>query len=197
MIIVISLNTNYIHQAQSPKYQIDFNVILHYFHEHKTIYNQFRRIKLEINRDASAIASGEIAIDADPQVVWNIMTAIEDWPEWNPDVKEAELLGELTPGTEFHWKSGPGTIKSTLQEVKPGQKIAWTGRTMGIHAVHVWWLTPENGKTMVQTEESWEGLIVRLLKGRMQKMLQEAIDSGLTYLKNAAEKHSKTDQISN
>ena len=42
---------------------------------------------MEINRNAPATAEGELRIDADPQTVFSVISAIGQWPSWNPDVK--------------------------------------------------------------------------------------------------------------
>jgi hypothetical protein len=49
-------------------------------------------------------------------------------------------------------------------------------------------LEPRDGNTVVQTEESWEGLLVRIFRGVMRKMLQRSIDAGLLHLKTEAER---------
>ena len=66
--------------------------------------------------------------------------------------------------------------------------IGWLGRTLGINAVHVYRLEPQEGGTRVTSEESYEGLPVRLMHGRMQKMLDEATERGLQSLKVEAER---------
>ena len=142
---------------------------------------------LEIDQNAPVTASGEIEITANREDVWEIMSDIERWTDWNPDITEVEINGAVEPGTEFRWKSGPGMIRSTLRTVSPPETIAWTGKTMGISAVHVWHLEQTEHGTVVRTEESWDGLIAKILKGLSRKMLQKAIDSGLDYLKSAAE----------
>jgi uncharacterized protein YndB with AHSA1/START domain len=143
---------------------------------------------MNTDENAPVFAASEIEVAADPEVVWDLMTAIDRWPTWNPDVKWASLDGELTEGSTFHWKSGPGTITSTLQRVERPSLLAWTGRTLGIKATHIWRITDRDGLTSVKTEESWDGLIVRILRGPMQKTLEQAIDSGLKYLKAEVEK---------
>lgn len=145
---------------------------------------------MEINEQAPVTARGEVAVDAAPEVIWEIMAAVEAWPAWNPDVASATLEGPLAPGTLFRWKAGPGTITSTLREVEPPRRLGWTGRTMGIRAVHVWQIEPRAGGAVVRTEESWEGLVVRLFRGPMQKMLAGAIDAGLRHLKAEAERRA-------
>jgi uncharacterized protein YndB with AHSA1/START domain len=76
---------------------------------------------MEINRNAPATAEGELQIDADPPTVFSVISAIDQWPSWNPDVKAVTL----------RWKSGPSTLTSTLQVIDPPHEIAWTGTTSG------------------------------------------------------------------
>jgi hypothetical protein len=69
---------------------------------------------IEINRNAPATAEGELRIDADPQTVFAVISAIDQWPSWNPDVKSVQLQGPVQPGTGFRWKSGPSTLTGVL-----------------------------------------------------------------------------------
>ncbi len=144
---------------------------------------------MEVNEHAPAVAHSEIEVAAPPEIVWAVLTDVESWPSWNPDVKSASLEGPLTKGAQFRWKAGPGTITSTLQSVEPPRLIVWTGKTFGIKAIHVHRFEPqgETGSTIVRSEESWEGLLVRLLRGSMTKTLQKATDSGIRHLKTEAE----------
>ncbi len=142
---------------------------------------------VSINEDAPVVAKVQIEIEADLDTVWNIMANIESWPNWNPDVKDAVLHGDLKPGTHFQWKSGPGKITSVLQNVEPPHLLAWTGKTMGINAIDIFKFEFVDGKTIVKEEESWEGLLSRAMHGRFQKMLEESLEAGLKYLKAEAE----------
>ena len=145
---------------------------------------------VEVNEKAPVLAKAQIEIAATPETVWNIMADIEAWPSWNPDVKKACLKGELEEGTQFQWKTKVGKITSLLQKVEPPHLLAWTGRIMGINAIHVWKIESKDGKTVVVTEESWEGALSRVMSGRMQTMLEESINSGLQYLKSESERVS-------
>ncbi|HWN10112.1 MAG TPA: SRPBCC family protein, partial [Pyrinomonadaceae bacterium] len=91
-------------------------------------------------------------------------------------------------GSVFRWKSGPGTITSTLEEVEPPREIGWSGRSMGIIAVHVHRLEPSPEGTKVYAEESFDGLMVRVFKGASRKTLQKGINGGLASLKKEAER---------
>ncbi|PKL66600.1 MAG: polyketide cyclase [Methanobacteriales archaeon HGW-Methanobacteriales-1] len=144
---------------------------------------------IKINEKAPVTARAKIEINADPELVWKIMVNIEEWPRWNPEIKSAAIFGDLSVGTKFKWKAGPGTITSQILEVDPPKTLAWKGKTMGIKAIHLWNIDFINEKTVVSTEESWDGIIVHLMKGTMQKSLQKSINAGLKYLKIESEKN--------
>ena len=147
---------------------------------------------MEIDRDAPAFARSQAEIAADPETVWGILTGFESWPGWNPDVSSVAIEGEVAEGTVFRWKAGRAAITSTLRQVERPRVLAWTGKTTGIDAAHVWRLEPRDGGTLVQTEESWQGLLVRLLRGPMRKSLQKAVDGGLEHLKAEAERRARS-----
>ncbi len=142
----------------------------------------------EANKQAPVVGASEIEIAAAPEAVWQVLTAIDQWPSWNPQVKSASLQGGLAEGAEFRWKAGPGTIVSRLADVQAPHRIAWTGKSMGLKAIHVHTLEERNGGTLVKTEESYDGLVARLFRGRLRKMLDGALRDGLQHLKAEAER---------
>jgi uncharacterized protein YndB with AHSA1/START domain len=145
---------------------------------------------MDINRKAPASASAETAIKASLDIVWSTLTDIKAWSQWNPDVKYTELRGSLTSGTQFRWKAGGFTITSTIQEVKPKQEIAWTGKMPGIRAVHVWRFEEKQTGVLVITEESFDGMLVKCLAWPVRQMLQFSLEKGLNALKFECERAS-------
>lgn len=145
---------------------------------------------LDINRAAPATASGEVLIDADPETVFSVISGIDAWPTWNPDVKSAEVDGPVEPGTVFRWRAGSSSLTSTLQVVDPPRQIAWTGKTMGIKAIHAFRFEPRDGGTLASSEESWEGLIASLLKGWSGRTLEKGIQDVLAHLKAESERRA-------
>ena len=141
-----------------------------------------------VNEQAPVVGAGEIEIAADPEVVWEVLTAFENWPSWNPEVKSMSMQGAVAPGSTFRWKAGPGTITSRIERVEPPRLIAWTGKTLGIRAIHFYWLEPRDGKTFVRTKESYEGLVASLLRSPLRKTLDRALADGLRALKAEAER---------
>jgi uncharacterized protein YndB with AHSA1/START domain len=147
---------------------------------------------MNINRNAPATAAGEVLIEADPQVVWDLMADVAGWPTWRPDIKSLALEGPVAPGTRFRWRSGASSITSTLQVVEPPRELAWTGSTIGIKAVHVFRFEPKDGGTLARSEESWEGPLASLLKGYSRKTLDKEIRGWLAVLKAEAERRAST-----
>jgi hypothetical protein len=143
---------------------------------------------LAINQEAPVVGASEIEIAAAPEKVWEVLAAIDRWPSWNPDIKSMAMQGDLAEGSTFRWKAGRATITSTIRRIEPPRLIAWTGKTFGLNAIHVYRLEPRNGKTFVRTEESFEGIAARVMRGSLQKTLDHTLADGLRYLKAEAEK---------
>jgi len=144
--------------------------------------------------EAPVRSSQEIEIAGPPEIVWDVLTDFEQWSQRNPDVKSMSFAGPVAPGSEFKWKAGPGTIVSTLEAVEPLRRISWRGRTMSIKAMHEWHLEPRAGGTLVQTEETFSGLLARLFRGSLQKTLDKSTSEGLEHLKREAERRAGATQ---
>jgi hypothetical protein len=146
---------------------------------------------VDIKQTAPAVTHEQVRIAADVQTVWQVLSDIGRWPVWNKAVHSVSVHGPLRAGTTFDWKAGPGVIKSRLAEVQEPQRIAWTGKTMGIRAVDVFRIeAAEGGGTLVYEDESWEGLVVRLFRGPLRRNLQGGIRAGLQALKAEAERRA-------
>lgn len=147
---------------------------------------------MEINSNAPVVASSEILVEAPIDTVWEVLSDINGWPTWNPAVNEASLQGGLVPGSVFRWKAGPGGITSILREIDRPHRLGWTGKTFGINGIHVYQFEKHGAGTRVRTAESWEGLPTRLMRGRMQTMLEAALALGLKALKREAERRKRS-----
>ncbi len=141
-----------------------------------------------INNNAPAKCSKTIAINADIEKVWHVLTDIANWTTWNTEVSNVKLNGKPQPQTTFDWKTGGTKIHSTLHTVEPFNKFGWTGKAMGTYAIHNWTLTETNGQTTVFVEESMEGFLVKLLKKMFNKNLENGMRKWLNLLKHTCEK---------
>ena len=142
----------------------------------------------EIDKQAPVVGTYEIEIEAPPEIAWDVLTAIDRWPTWNPAVRSVTVEEGLAEGSRFRWKAGPGTIRSTIRDVEKPRRIAWTGTVFGIKAVHVHTFEPRDGGTLVRTEESYDGVVARVFHRRLQATLDSALQSGLEHLKAEAER---------
>ncbi len=142
---------------------------------------------MEANKKAPVYYSDRITINSSAQNVWNKLSDIENWPKWQKNIEYARLNGKLASQTTFDWKSGSSKIHSTLHTVKAPIEIGWTGKSMGINAVHNWKISSMGNTTEVFVEESMEGILANLMKGYLNKIVKRELQKSLSELKLACE----------
>ncbi len=143
---------------------------------------------MDINPNAPVITRDEMVIKAPVGTVWNLLTNIESWPRWNKDITNAHFGSAVAVGSVFHWDTaGLAGIDSTIGEVIPQRRIAWSGPSHGIMGVHVWHFTPVGEGALIQTEESWDGEPITRQVAVMQQALDKSLRSWLESLKREAE----------
>jgi hypothetical protein len=142
---------------------------------------------MAINERAPVVARMAREVHAPVERVWDLIAGIDRWPSWNPAISEAHQGGPLVKGVRFSWKAGPGTIVSTIEDADPPRSIGWSGRTMGIRAHHTWTFVAKGDRTLVTTEESWDGVFVRLFGKYFQKTLERSLALWLDALQATAE----------
>ncbi len=144
---------------------------------------------MNIDSNAPVNVKATLHVVADRQTTFDVISDIGRWPTWNPDVSTVSLLGPVQPGTVFIWKSGAITLTSKLQQLEAPTEIGWTGTTTGVRAVHVFRLHPDDhGGTLISSEESWNGLPVRIFRRLSRKILSRSLQRTLTHLKTETEK---------
>jgi uncharacterized protein YndB with AHSA1/START domain len=141
-----------------------------------------------INSKAPVKCSKMVTIRASSERVWAILTDINNWPTWQTDISQSVVHGDVRPGTTFDWKSGGVKINSTLHTVEPYRNFGWTGRSLGMTAIHNWTLMESNGQTIVSVAESMEGFIATLLRRSLNSNIDTGMHNWLTMLKQEIEK---------
>jgi hypothetical protein len=145
---------------------------------------------MDVNRSAPVIVTEAVTIFATPAVVWHLLSDIDGWTTWQPDITASALDGPLAVGTTFRWATGGLQITSTIGEVDTGRCIAWSGVSQGIEGVHVWTVEPTDPNataTSVSTVESWDGEPVRRDPAALRAALENSLRSWLGHLRAAAE----------
>lgn len=141
-----------------------------------------------INERAPVVGRSELEIAAPPDAVWDELTTFERWPSWLRDVKSMSIEGPVAAEQSSAGRPVRERSRRRFQCVERPRLIAWTGRTLGIKAINLWHLEARDGGTFVRTEESYEGLVARLLRRSLQKTLDRALDDGLQDLKVEVER---------
>jgi len=115
---------------------------------------------LNINRSAPVTAAGEITVAANADVVWDVLAAIDRWPDWNPDIQGASLQGPLAVGSSLAGKRAPELFNSTILQLNRPQIYGLDRLDAWNQTQSIFWRLESIGeKTRVITEESWEGLL--------------------------------------
>ncbi|MCB0666320.1 MAG: SRPBCC family protein [Saprospiraceae bacterium] len=147
-------------------------------------------MNIPVDASAPVKSADSIQIRASIDIVWDILTQIDHWPEWQDNVTEAKLLGMMGEGTRFAWKASGLSFKSQIHTCRPKVMFGWTGRTIGTSAVHNWRFEGDQVQTTVWVEESLQGILPRLFRKYFQNILDSGIKKSLEELQTAAEKNS-------
>ena len=142
---------------------------------------------MKADRNAPMFAQGNVKVDAAVEEVWSTLTEVDGWPAWQSGVSSAQSEGPLAAGSSFEWKANGFRIQSTIQEIEPTRRIGWTGRALGMNAIHMWTLEPENGGTRVLSQESMSGWLIRLIGMFDREFLKKSLASSLQELKARVE----------
>ncbi len=107
-----------------------------------------------------------VDIDAPPSVVWNLLTDLSSYPEWNPHIVRAR--GDLRVGSSLDIRIRRKGVKDrdmtvTISELEPERRLAWVGtllHTRIFEGRHVYELEPLDGsRTRLHNRESVRGLL--------------------------------------
>lgn len=108
--------------------------------------------------------SNDIAIDAPPQAVWDVLVRAADWPSWYPNSRDVRIergARDLSSGAHFTWKTFGIAVTSTVREFVPAERIAWDGSGFLMDVYHAWLIEPRPSGCWVLTKENQNGLATR------------------------------------
>ena len=153
-----------------------------------TIAESQNQVNMTINQEAPVIQTKEIIINAQPEKIWQVLTNIKKWGDWNSRITNLVTQSELKVGSTFTWKTKGSKIKSTVHTFKTNQVLGWIGKTFGAKAIHNWYLEPTSNGIKVRVEESMEGWIIGLIHKKMNRILEEDMRFWLEQLKTESER---------
>jgi uncharacterized membrane protein len=113
------------------------------------------------NHEASLKDYQSIIINAPIQRVWDIISAIDQWSNWNPLVKSSKKIDQ----NHFDWKVGKTKLSATIRKNNPPLVFSWISSSLFSTRIHVWKLEKtEESQTIATVEESIEGFLIPLFK---------------------------------
>ncbi|ORW43038.1 polyketide cyclase [Mycobacterium paraense] len=136
-----------------------------------------------------------IEIDAPPQLVWDVFSDVERWPEWTASV--TSLTGQdgstLAAGKRFAIKQ-PGLQKLVwrVSEIEPGTSWTWVHRSPGVRVTARHYVTARpGGRTLVRQELDQRGVLGALVAQLMVKRTKRFLAMEAQGLKARSEQLSR------
>jgi hypothetical protein len=144
----------------------------------------------------SRVLTTSIEVEATVERVWEIVTEISAYPDWNPFITSIE--GELAPGSRLEVRIQPPggramTVRPVVKGVQKNRELSWLGRLFvrgvfdGEHRFQVEPLA--EGRTRFTQSETFRGLLVPLTAGVLRKT-RRGFEEMNAALKNRAEAKS-------
>src|SRR3712207_6521883 len=119
--------------------------------------------------------SARVDIQAAPERVWEVLTDLAGYPEWNPFIVRA--LGVVAPGRRLTLTMQPVggramTLRPRLVVVASGRELRWRG-VLGVpglmDAEHTFLLQPLAHGTRLIQQETFRGVLVPFLAGSLDR----------------------------
>jgi hypothetical protein len=119
--------------------------------------------------------------------LWDILVDVKAWPEWQGTSHVDPPAAPLQTGSTFVAELGGHKWHLTVTEADRPKRLVWTGRQMGLHAVHEWEFAQTGGRTKVTSRETMSGWMLLFVRGMVEKKVSETDEKWLAALKSKAE----------
>lgn len=135
----------------------------------------------------------EITIEAPARVVWEILTDLEKYEDWNPFIVSSE--GDVTEGSRLRNKMQPPggkttTFKPTVTAVEAEKYFEWLGR-LGVPGLfdgrHQFKLEAVGERTRFIQSEEFTGILVPLFAKMLDNKTQPGFEAMNQAIKERAE----------
>lgn len=112
----------------------------------------------------------QILIEASPKQVWETLTKVQNYPNWNPFIKRFDgnlSVGQKVAVTIHPPQSSPMTFRPVITVLEKEKILEWQGKLYfsglfdGNHRFEL--LDLGNGNTLFKHEERFSGLLVRFI----------------------------------
>lgn len=137
----------------------------------------------------------QIAINASPEKVWSVLTNFNDYPNWNPFIKE--LTGNVKVGSKIKAHLQPEGQKGmvftpTVLAFNQYKEFRWLGHFIlpGLFdGEHIFELVDNgNGTTTFIQSEKFKGILIPMLKKMIDGPTKQGFEAMNLALKKRAER---------
>lgn len=127
-------------------------------------------------------------INAPAEKIWEVLTDVQNFPEWEPNITKVEGQAGLGQKITVHTKFSERAFPVTVSEFTPHSRMVWSsGMPLGLFkGARTFTLKPVDGGIQVKTREEFQGLLLPLFKGQIGD-LQPTFDAFANALKNKVE----------
>ncbi len=126
----------------------------------------------DVQYDAAVLHSVTEIIDAPISLVYEIISDVRHWSDWQSSTDKTFLRGGVKKGSEFKWQSSGITFRALVHTAEAPCEFGWVAKSMWFRIVSNWTLEEHHGQTRVIIEESLSGLGAELLSNSMRNSLQ-------------------------
>ena len=112
---------------------------------------------MEINLKAPVVIRKKILVKAPVGKIWDLLSDVNQWKYWQPEVSEPVLEGPFVAGSTIRYKVLRVSCLMTLLEVKPMTHLAWSGQSNATTVTGIWNLEEVPEGVWVKADSSFEG----------------------------------------
>ncbi len=136
----------------------------------------------------------EIAINAEPAVVWNILINAKEWHTYYKGAQSpVEFLDSSATtqknGLVFKFHTMGLKFQPVITEFLPYERLAWTSKIKSIQGYHAWVILPTTDGCRLITAESQNGFLTFMQKVFQPNKLLKLHDRWIQLIKERAEKN--------
>lgn len=131
-----------------------------------------------------------ITINADSKTIWAIFSDFANYANWNPFIKKVE--GKIAVGAKITVELGGMKFNPTIKEFEPERKFTWLGRVLfpgifdGRHSFEL--ISNPDGSTTFHHNEKFRGILVPLMRKKLDTEIKSSFEAMNERLKELAEK---------
>ena len=134
-----------------------------------------------------------IVTSAPPELVWRVLTDVEHWRDWNPNVLEIKPVGSARLGRGARYLVVQPKLRPAIYELTeyvPGQRFTWEQRLAGGALVADHCIASRHGATEVELSFASRGLLANMLARLFSRIVAHYVATEARSLKSYCETQS-------